>query len=166
MEKDLFKILKQLQNIQPDLDYSNQSRLLILLKNNNEKHRGYAVSDVLSWLNLHRMISAASLISAFIIIVFLTVSYLPGNKNNLVAEANEVNSSIQIRLDEIKYLLENQSPINLDQADIAREKLELSAQALNEANELNAQGVEMEKILKKIKAAEQALNEIELLLSQ
>jgi len=33
MEKDLFKILKQLQNIQPDLDYSNQSRLLILLKN-------------------------------------------------------------------------------------------------------------------------------------
>ena len=165
MEKDLFKILKELQNIQPDPDYSNRSRLLILSKNNGE-HRKYAVSDVFSWVNMHRMAAAASLISAFIIIVLLTVSYLPGNKNNLVAEANEVNSSIQIRLDEIKYLLENQSSINLDQASAAREKLGLSAQALNEANELNAQGAEMEKILEKIKTAEQALNEIESLLSQ
>ena len=166
MEKDLFKILKHLQNIQPDPDYSNRSRLLILSKNNDRKHREYAISDILSWLNLHRMVTTASLIGVFIIIVLLTVSYLPGNKNNLVAEANEVNSSIQIKLDEIKYLLENQSLINLNQADIAREKLRLSAQALNEANELNTQGAEMEKILEKIKIAEQALNEIRLLLSQ
>lgn len=159
MKNDLFEILKELKNIQPDSEYAKRSRYLIL----SAKTR--TTAGILEWFSIHRLATATALIGALVLIVVLSVSYLPGGKNGLVVEADEINSSIQIRLNEINYQLQNNpAEINLSEIGKIQTNLEQIAGLLTEAQALTADQDNIEEALEKIKTAESLLSETESLL--
>lgn len=169
MEDNLYKILKELREIKPDARYSEHSRFLIL--SSEKKAGGGKISIFHIAAHLHffgRATAAIGILAIFVSSVYLIVSYLPGGKNDLVAEANEINASIQIELNEIKYNLENSAPVSpLVAADVYK-KLEEAAKQLEKAKALSA-GEEIsneisDEILDNIKAGQKALIEIKDLL--
>ena len=170
--------LKSLKTVQPGQDYSNRSRHLILsLKNdesfvpnfNNDKKSVYAdYANILDWLSFHKVAATVGVVGAFVLIILLTISYLPGRGNGLVAEADEINSSIQIKLDEIEYYLNNQQTIAPSTADQLQTLLFESAKNLEEAKALSASSNpdDLSKALEKIKTAQETLLQINSLISQ
>lgn len=178
MNNNLFKNLKELQSIQPNREFSKKSRFLILsskpqINIDPTQTQIYAggkrwtyteIKNVLNWMSLHKLATAASVIGVFIFLVYLTVSYLPGNQNSLVAEANEINSSIQIKLNEIQYYLNNEQAINSETASNLQSLLQDAAKELTIAKDLSADSSKIKESLEKIKAAEQILLQINSLL--
>jgi len=168
-ERQLSEILNKLKNITPDPKYAERSRFLILSSNREyvvQKSSKYAV--IPNWLKMPRLAITMGTITAFIIIAALTVAFMPRSQNSLVAEANEINASIQIKLDEIKYYLENQPTATTDPA-IAQgfqNLLQKSTAALEEASQLSKDPDTMEGAVGKIKEAEAAFLEMKLMLQQ
>lgn len=167
MNKDLYTILKELKNIRPDSGYSKQSLQLILSSpqisadNNNGR---LTIADVLNWLNFKHLTMSAGAIAAFIFVILWAVSYLPGNKNSLIAEADEINASIQVKLDEVEYHLNNQI-IDSPTADNIQNLLKETIDELIKAqNGLSSNPEKLKEIIEKIKKAEQDMSEINQLL--
>ena len=167
MEKDFIKILRKLRKIEPDAEYSKYSRFLILSsavkKDEIKLTTAYKICHYfyIHYLLLSELVVAVAI---FVSAIYLIVSYLPGNKNNLVAKANEINASIQIELDGIKYYLENQSQISSSSAGDVGEQLEKAAQELEAARDLSGDNDKLKETLEKIKAGQDALIEIKNLL--
>lgn len=164
MEKDLFKILKELKQIQPDSDYSKQSRLLILNSNRTDvlvkspELRRNWFADILVF-NSARLVLALGI---FVIFIIGTVYYINNrlNQNNLVVKASEINDSIQVKLNEIRYLLENK-PItskNISTIQVLLEK------ATNELKAVSTLDGNLDKSLEKIKSAQEIFSQIDALL--
>ncbi len=158
MNKNLFTILKELKNIQPDAQYSKHSLdLIFLLKENKQPKFVYA--DAFNWIKLHRLSATIGSFGILAIFAFVIVSYLPGNKNGLVAEANEINSSIQIRLDEIQYQLNNQ-PISTSTAIHTQNSLNEAAKNLLNAFETSSNPEKLEDVVNNIKEAKDIIAEL------
>ena len=161
---NIFEILKELKNIKPDQEYAKQSRYLILSQT-PQTDKKITVAEIFDWIFIHRLATAASLISVFILLVILSISYLPGNKNSLVAEADEINASIQIKLNDIGYQLQNPAEINIEEIPSVQKKLEEITKLMEEAQTLNEnKDKKIEEYLEKIKAAQTLFTEIESLL--
>lgn len=163
MNKDLYTILKGLKNIRPDNNYSKQSLQLILsspqISANNNNGR-LTIADILNWFDIKHLTMSAGAIAAFIFVILWAVSYLPGNKNSLIVKANEINASIQVKLDEIEYHLNSQI-IDSSTADNIQNLLKKTTDELIKAqNELSLNPERLKEIIEKIKKAEQDMIEI------
>ena len=84
---------------------------------------------------------------------------MPGNKNGLVAEANEINSSIQIRLDEIQYQLNNQL-ISTSTAINAQNSLNEATKNLLNAFEISSNPEKIKDAVDNIKEAKDIIAEL------
>ena len=171
MNQDLFKILKELKQIQPDPDYSRQSRLLIL---NSKKEVDVLIkspvpksgwfSDVLNNFYSVKLAFVAG-ITLVLILITGSVYYINNqlNQNNLVVKASEMNASIQVKLNEIRYLLENKSinPLNILAIQTLLEK---AAKELKEVSVLDSEGKDLSESLEKIKSAQEIFYQIDILL--
>lgn len=158
MNKDLFTILKELKNIKPDAQYSKHSRDLILLSKNGKQTK-FIYTDAFNWIKLHRLSATIGSFGILAIFAFIIVSYLPGNKNGLVAKANEINSSIQIRLDEIQYQL-NSQPISTSTAINAKNSLNEATKKLLNAFEISSDPNKIENVVNNVKEAENMIAEL------
>jgi len=171
MNQDISKILKELKQIQPDSDYSRQSRLLILNSKNevdvlikNPVSRSGWFSDILN--NFYSVKLAFATGTALILILIAgSVYYINNqlNQNNLVVKASEMNASIQVKLNEIRYLLENKSinPLNVLPIQILLEK---ATKELKEVSVLDSEGKDLSESLEKIKSAQDIFYQIDILL--
>lgn len=177
MDKKLLKILKELKNIQPDPDYSRRSRFLLL---NSEgptaqiKDRRGGRGGLVSALN-GLFFNAGPVKLAFAVGVVIILVLIAGsvyrinnqlNQNNLVVKASEMNASIQVKLNEIKYLLENK-PTDSKNILTVQELLGKATQELREvaAFDLN-KGEDLSKSLEKIKSAQEIFYQIDALLTR
>lgn len=170
-ERQLSEILNKLKNIAPDRKYTERSRFLILSSNREyavqiQKSSRYAV--ISNWLKMPRLAMTTGTIAAFIIIAALTVAFIPRSQSNLVAEANEINASIQVKLNEIKYYLENQPTATTDPAIVQgfQNLLQESLADLKDASQLSKDSDALEEAVGKIKEAESAFLEMKLMLQQ
>jgi hypothetical protein len=170
MSQDLFKILKELKNIQPDPDYSKQSRLLILQNvparqagTYMEKRGGLA--DILRFLYPAKLALAVGII-ILILVISGGVYYInnQSNQRNLVVRASEMNASIQVKLNEIKYVLENKPQLDVENILIIQELLEKAANELKEVSALGNK--DLNESLRKIKSSQEALEQIDALLTR
>jgi membrane protein insertase Oxa1/YidC/SpoIIIJ len=171
MNQDLFKTLKELKQIQPDSDYSRQSRLLILNSKNevdvlikNPVSRSGWFSDILN--NFYSVkLAFATGMALVLILIAGSVYYINNqlNQNNLVVKASEMNASIQVKLNEIKYLLENK-PASLSNAITIQTLLEKATKELKEVSTLDLEGRDMAESLEKIKSAQEIFYQIDILL--
>lgn len=167
MDKDLFKVLKELKNIQPDLDYSKRSRLLILAQTRNYAEENVELRGQKIWLaNILRVFYPTKLALAVgIIILVLVISggvyYINNqlNQNDLVVKASEINASIQIKLNEIRYLLENNPQPNTESMLAIHVLLEKAANELKEVSALGDK--DLNESLRKIKSSQEALEQID-----
>ena len=159
MNKDLFEILKGLKNIAPDPDYSKKSRFLILSQQKSQTSP--------SSYNLLKLISPLRFAMALGILIALMISggvyYVDkSNKDELMVRAGELNGSIQVKLNEIKYLLEsNNRPLTGEDISQIQVLLNKTTDELKEALNLNQNNEDLEKSLEKIKAAQEILLNID-----
>ena len=124
-EHDILKILKKCESIKPDPEYSIRSKSLILSSRQNDKEQPLK-AFMHSMTNISELfrVSAIAGVAAFLLLFLLGgVSYinktfsplsLQGlSQKSLVTEAQDINNSIEITLEQIKYLDQsNQSAIN------------------------------------------------------
>lgn len=163
---DLFTILKDLQKIEPDQGYSRQSRAFILASKAGgvrPKEGLFGIFDLISNFQALRLTLATEIVGVLIIAVLLGAYYVHvQNRNNLVVQANELNSSIQLKLEEIQYLLQTQ-PANLSKMGILIESLNKASEKLK-TSEIDLKNNDIEGTLQKIKEAQQIFNEIEIII--
>ncbi|NCO15525.1 hypothetical protein COW77_02405 [Candidatus Wolfebacteria bacterium CG18_big_fil_WC_8_21_14_2_50_39_7] len=170
MNQDLSKILKELKQIQPDPDYSRQSRLLILgskgldtlIKSPNLK-QGWAADILNNFYFTTRLtrLAFATGIALVLILIAGSVYYINNqlNQNNLVVKASEMNASIQVKLNEIKYLLETSPQIDFSQISTIQALLEKAANELKEVSALGDK--DLNESLKKIDSTREILYQID-----
>ncbi|MBN2198161.1 hypothetical protein JW698_03185 [Candidatus Wolfebacteria bacterium] len=173
MEKDLLKNLKELKKIKPDSDYSKQSRFLILQSSPEfskiEKRRllsgqffgNFSKNLVLSPIRM--TISVAIIVLMFAVSIGAYYANNQFNQNNFVVKASEMNNSIQVKLNEIKYLLENKPYPDVERALMIQNFLEEAANKLKEIPSLS-ENKNLDESLEKIELAQEILSQIDLLL--
>jgi len=162
MKNNLFENLRALRAIKPDSEYAKKSRGLILSAELRLPAGGQETVryDVAFWMKTGIAVSFAFLIMLGGLFVGRAMY-----ERVMVAQANETNEKIQIRLNEIKYLLS-------DPARASQEKISQSMELLqNAANELQEADVylyvgNVGESLKGINAAQNLLVEIESIISQ
>jgi hypothetical protein len=163
MKQDLFKTLKELKQIQPDSAYSRQSRLLILNSKpvSQPVSRAGWFSDVLSNLYPARLAFAAGAIIVLLAVAG-SVYYFNNrlNQNNLVVRASEMNASIQVKLNEIKYLLENKS-VDFENILTTQALLEKAINELKAIPALNSENGDLSESLDKIKSVQEIFYQID-----
>ncbi|MFA5098988.1 MAG: hypothetical protein WC461_02085 [Candidatus Paceibacterota bacterium] len=165
MDKELIKILSELKSIAPDADYSAKSRNLLLAEINSGKRmipKRFSLADVLVAAYSRKPIYAiaATAFALFLIIsgsALFTIDQI--NKHDFVVKAGEVNESIQIKLDEIKYLLGNKE-VDYNKGVTIQAMLIQANEQLKQASDES----DTDKSLEKIKAAQDTLYKIDLLL--
>ncbi len=174
MDEKFIKILKEMKNIRPDADYSKRSKIFIL---SSEKRADITsevtilkpkrFGDVLSVFSFYKPALVTGIV-IFLIIMVASIYYINNtlNQNNLVAKAGEVNASIQVRLNEIKYLLENKSDLDSTNILTIQAMLEKAANNLKEVSASSSESNNLSESLDKIKAAEEILYRIDMLLKE
>ena len=165
MNKDLTKILKDLKNIAPDAGYSARSRNLLLAEINMSKRtapKRFSLADVLATAYSRKPIYViATTAFALVLIVSSSAFYAVNeiDKHEFVVQAGEVNDSIQVKLDEIKYLLGSKE-IDYEKGVVIQAMLLQATGELKQASEES----DTDKSLEKIKIAQETLLKIDLLL--
>lgn len=111
MKQDILKTLQELKQIKPDTAYTKHSRMLVLA---SPQHPVAQLSTLPKLSTVFRLstILGVGLIGVFLILgstSYINETYSPLslnglNQTSLVAEANEINSSIEITLGTIDYL--------------------------------------------------------------
>lgn len=160
MDNNLFKIFKELKEIQPDADYSHRSKTLLLSEVETNKRR-VTLADIFSSFYSNKL--ALGIASSVILLLIISggIYYVQNqlNQNNLVVKASETNASIQVKLNEIQYLLQNPALIDTSQISAIKAMLNNSADDLKAA--LSSKPEELDKSLQKLKAAEEMLYQID-----
>lgn len=166
MNKNLFKNLGVLKEIEPDAEYSKRSRFLILSIQPLKKPALTPVFRAPLFGLALKFATVPAIVVVLIMIILLGSSYLSQlftpilyPQKGLTAEAEELNHSIQIKLSEIKYYLETQSTIDAETVATLQIQLQKITDELNEANTLTSQA-KLGESLEKIKSAEQILSDI------
>ncbi|MDP3015339.1 MAG: hypothetical protein Q8N28_02955 [bacterium] len=160
MNKNLLENLKELRQIQPDSNYTTRSRFLILAEPTaTENLPGFKITQI------YKPAFAIGLISIFVLMALGGIYQIikPG-QNDLVVRANEINSSIQVKLDEIKYLIENNNHLNAENILNIQALLEKTTNELKEASILSQENKDLGKSLEKIKSAQEILLQIDAML--
>lgn len=117
MDRNIVKILKELRHIEPDKDYARRSKIIIL---SSKEQRETKFDLAIARFNFKNAVALARFSGIFIVAFFLIFSMLGGvsyvnktfsplaleglDQKSLIAEAENINNSIQITLEEIKYL--------------------------------------------------------------
>ncbi len=158
MEQELFKILRELKQIQPNADYSKRSRALIL---------GAKTFRHWQWIYSPKFAMVTAMAVVLILMISGSFYYIKiqSNQEDLVVRASELNSSIQIKLNEIKYFIENDQ-ISPGAISTIQTLLEEATNDLQEASKLSLKEEELEKSLQKLKLAQEILLQIDSLLKQ
>lgn len=174
MNNNLLENLKNLRQIQPDSDYTARSRFLILAEPNSALAEPAATGNSPVCLpagrnfkitRIYRPAFAMGLISIFVLISAVGIyQIIKPNQNDLVVRANEINSSIQVKLNEIKYLIENNNHLNAENILNIQALLEKTTNELKEASTLSQENKDLEKSLEKIKSAQEILLQIDAML--
>lgn len=166
MDEELFKILKELKGIEPDYDYARRSRLLIV---GEEKESGpkakVGLFEVLKSFSSSRMALTAEIAALVIIFILAGVYYAHQSNQNLVVQANELNTTIQLKLNEITSYLNSQTAVNPSRISEVNLLLQKAAADLNEANADLKIG-KLEESLAKMKSAQEEFSQIELIIRQ
>lgn len=170
-DKDLINNLKELRNIEPDTAYSDHSRFLILSLKKNILKDFLKEEKKLSFYDwffgnsyLSRLAPSFGIIITIIAISYVAFSYLPTQQKKLVAEANEMNAEIQIKLNGIQYYLDNNNKISQSDTIKIINLLQKSAEELSEAKNISSDKENIESAITKIKNAQETLQEINELL--
>ncbi len=162
MNNDLFKILKELKEIKPSADYSKKSKKLLLLEIKAGKRYGFKFGDILTSFYSRKFI--LSTVSAIVLLLIISggIYYIKNqaNESDLIVKASEVNASIQVKLNEIQYLIKNPNN-NFDAGKIIviQSLLQRAADDLRAAVSSNSQ--DLNQSLEKIKAVQEILNQID-----
>lgn len=160
MEEKLAKILKELKKIEPHPHYRERSRSLILSHNKEPKKTG--LLGFLAHFQEMRFTLGAE-IAAMILVAVLATGYYAyefnKNKNDLVVQANEINSSIQLKLNEIQYIIKTQSPKGTLNNNLIT-LLNTAADDLNNAKS-DLDNNRMESAIRNIKSSESIFKVIE-----
>ena len=165
MDKDLIKILNELKNVAPDAGYSAKSRNLLLAEINADKRtapKKFSLADILVAVYSRRPIYViAATAFALILIVSSSAFYMINkmDRQDFVVKAGEVNNSIQVKLDEIKYLLGSKE-IDYNKGVVIQTMLLEATEELKQASEES----DSNKSLEKIKSAQETLYKIDALL--
>ena len=165
MEDSVLRELKKLREIQPDPAYSRRSRIFILNSKIGTKKDGWLM-DLISEISTPRLKVVTSAAFTLILITGGVIYYLNQlNQDNIVVRAQKVNATIQVQLDEIKYILES-TPLNPSDVPTLQDLLKEASDNLIEASELETDNVDLDKSLEKIKSAEETLLKINELLKK
>ncbi|MEK7149877.1 MAG: hypothetical protein AAB757_02800 [Patescibacteria group bacterium] len=122
-DQDIIKILQNFKSIKPDRNYSEKSRMLVLLSKEqiaDNKLPSFKIKSFADVLKLSTLVGAAIFLLLFLVggVSYINKNFSPLaleglNQKSLIAEAENINNSIQITLEEIKYLNQsNQNAIN------------------------------------------------------
>lgn len=163
MEKDLIKILKSLKGIEPDKDYAKNSRFLILVSKQTsaEFEPKFKFADVFTIISDPRLATIGVGIIILALVVFGGASiFSPTNQKNLIVEANERNAQIQIKINDIKYIIENTPSTDTSKIIEAQSLLIESTKILEDASKLTGEE-KIEDSLNKLKEAQELLNKLE-----
>lgn len=167
MEEKLLKILKEMKRIQPDPDYSRNSKMLILASLKSAPAQTGGFNGIFDKFNLLSKLSISSATIAILSVILIAGYYFNSttNENKMVAKANEINASIQVKLGEIQYLLNHKN--NVVSADIDDIQILLSEATTNlkEAEKLVSEG-KTEESFNKIKKAQDIFIEIDALIKE
>lgn len=159
MEEKLLKTLKEMRQIQPNSDYSRNSKMLILASNKSVSAQTAGFS-IFNKFNIFNKLTVSSATVAILSVVLIAGYYFNStNENKIIARANEINASIQVKLTEIQYLLNHKT----DAADAANDIQILLIEAatnLEEAEKLVADG-KTEEAFDKIKKAQEIFVKID-----
>jgi len=161
MDNNLFKILKELKEIQPDADYSHKSKILLLSEIGANKKR-LTLAEIFSSFYSNKLVLGITSSVILLLIISGGIYYVKNqlNQNDLMVQASETNGSIQVKLNEIQYLLQNRaSSIEASQILAIQSMLQNSADDLKAA--LSSKPEELDKALEKLKAAEDMLYQID-----
>lgn len=160
MNKNLLENLKELRQIQPDSNYTTRSRFLILAEPTaTENLPGFKITQI------YKPAFAIGLISIFVLMALGGIyQIIKPSQNDLVIRANEINSSIQVKLDEIKYLIENNNHLSAENILNIQALLEKTTNELKEASTLSQENKDLGKSLEKIKSAQEILLQIDAML--
>jgi len=159
MTEKLLKELKELKKIQPDSDYSRRSRALILHSRKEKEESWIFATASIFYGAKFKMVTALALV---VVLTFAGGIYYVNkiNKNDLVVKASEINSSIQVNLYGIKYLLENQPSLNPLIVPNVQELLDEATKDLEEAAELSKDPSKMKEALQKIESAQEIFQKV------
>lgn len=173
MNKDLFTILEEMRQIQPSANYSKQSRFLILAL---DKTAAAGIAPFQNRLRLMDILTNFKYIRIALTILIFTVLISSGaieiiyhinqsDQNDLMVKAGELNGSIQVKLNEIKYFIESgNSQINAENIVDIQILLDKTTAELKDALTSTQNNEDLKKSLEKIKAAQETLLQINSLL--
>ncbi|MBI5079536.1 hypothetical protein HZB06_02635 [Candidatus Wolfebacteria bacterium] len=165
MEEKLLKILKEARQIQPNSDYSRNSKMLILTSNKSvpAQTAGFNIFNKF----IFNKLSVSSATVAIISVILIAGYYFNSikNENEVIARANEINASIQVRLTEIQYLLSHKTDTANATIDDIQILLTEATANLEEAEKLVAEN-KTEEAFDKIKRAQEIFSEIDALIRQ
>ncbi|MCX6702315.1 MAG: hypothetical protein NTW60_00360 [Candidatus Wolfebacteria bacterium] len=163
MKNSLGKILKEFKDIKPDADYSRRSRSLILSYRKEleaDKINSFGFFSFVRNFQSMRLTLASEMTGTLILAAIFGIFFINQNNNqNLVVQANEINNSIQIKLNEIQYLMQTQVTSTSQKSDLnislgkAAEELKQAQTEVKDNNIGNS--------VEKIKSAEKVLIEAE-----
>ena len=166
MNEKLIKTLKTFKQINPDSNYSKNSLAIIFAspKKTASDLNPREQMPMLWGFHFNKLTPVLSAVFAFLILIggfyYLGIyPFIPANQKQIVAEADEINQSIQVQLQEIKYLVEQQPTISPLQITAFQGLLNKVTVELQEASNLSKDSEKLEESLQKIKAANQILQE-------
>lgn len=161
MTEKLLKNLKELKNIRPDAGYSRHSRALILYSKKERKMEENWLSNAAGFFYETKIKMVSGIAMVIVLTLLGGVYYLNRiNQDDLVVKASELNSSIQVNLDGIKYILENQPAINPLVVPNMQSLLKEVTDDLKEASEMSGDPSKMKDALEKIKSAQETFQRI------
>lgn len=160
MEDKLIKILRELKRIESDPAYSRKSRTIILSSRQNLQKIGFV--EFLKRFQSARFTIITEVLSVLLVTVLIGAYYTRGvqNKDRLVVQANELNDSIQLKLNEIKYLIQDPKTLNASKTVNLGDLLFKATLDLKEADASLSSG-KIESSIERIKSAEKNLKDIE-----
>ena len=162
MEKErVLKILNELKSIKPDKGYGERSLMLILASKQNEAQKAprFGFKTVIESLRISAVVGVIGFLLATLMggVSYINKNYSPLsleglNSKSLVAEANSIDNSIQITLQEIKYLDQsNKKAIktidNVSKNDLVYTATTTSVSSTSSTTEDNSPLGEIEKML-------------------
>ena len=155
---ELHKQLKELKNIESHRERRAHSRKIILESVAGRSYNEAKPSVFAVFFGRPALLAEG----VFIALIALGGGYYLHHQSseNLVVQADEVQSAIQVKLDEVKYLLREPQPLTSDQAQKINDYLKEATAALNEAHK-NLGDDKLGDSLEKMKAAEDSLSKIE-----
>lgn len=112
METDILKTLRGLKRIAPDSDYATHSRMLILASPQKATPQSHTDAERIGTFFRLSAILGLGIAGIFMILggtTYINETYSPLaleglNQRSLVAEADEINDSIEVTLETIDYL--------------------------------------------------------------